>query len=914
MAALLVGALLLLPRVTDEGALQYALEWAPQIGLSLTFYLDGLALLFVVLVTGIGVAVFHYAGHYFDDDDETLRFYRWLLVFTGAMLWLVVAGNLLVLFIAWELTSISSFMLIGFKGAKAEGARRGALQALMITGGGGLALIAGLLLMGTAAGSYELADVLQVSLADHPYYTAVLVLVALGAFTKSAQFPFQFWLPGAMSAPSPASAFLHSATMVKAGVYLLARMYPALGNTALWTDLLTVIGLLTLGIGSVLALRQRDLKGLLAYTTIAQLGTLVALIGQPEYAGFKALMVGILAHALYKAPLFLAAGVVDHATGTRIVDQLGGLRHRMPGLAILVVLACLSMAGMIPLLGFVGKETVLETFINQPVALAVVVVSAILTVAVALILARDVFWGPVPASVDAHFHEPARALLHGPGALALLGSVTGLLLPVTIIPLITPAVPKAFSLYLFPGLNTAFILSTLAIIAGIGVYVLRRGLVQIVSSVPLPSGEGWYERAVASVEWFADQLLRTQNGKLRYYLVVILGSVALLMLASGILPNALSGQQVQITLNSASDVLGVVLVLLSVGATLASIMFRNHLAAALSLGVMGYAVGGIFLLEPAPDVALVQFLVETLGTVLVIVMIGRISRNRRFQAMRVLWDTSRRGVWRDAAIAAIIGLTVGLFALTAINNRPERGTIAAWHLENAYPLTGVVDVVASILADFRATDTLIEIMVFSISAVGVLTLLTLSQKREQEGQTAALVVDPSPLNTPLARWIARLVLPVALLISLTHIFYAGDNPGDGFTAGVISGLGVTLWYIVFGYAGAKRRLSWLHPWWLIGGGLALALVNAVLPLIFGREFFALTKISGIAAPAGLHLASTLLFEFGIFLAVFGSASLIIESIAHPEGVEQVETQEMAVLQLEERGKDLVSDPLTSNAE
>lgn len=874
-----------------NGPLTYTLAWVPQLDLSLSFYMDGLSLLFVTLVTGVGIAVYGYAATYFDDEADLVRFYTWLFVFTGAMLWVVTAGNLLALFIAWELTSVSSFMLIGFKGAKYESARTGALQALMITGGGGLALIAALMLMGNAAGSMALADVLAVSLAEHPHYNAIFVLLALAAFTKSAQFPFHFWLPGAMSAPSPASAFLHSATMVKAGVYLLARFYPTLNTGALWTPTLVAVGLFTLLMGSVLALRQFDLKGILAYTTIAKLGALVALIGLPEYVGYKALMLGILSHALYKAPLFLSAGVIDHATGTRDIRELRGLWGRMPALGIVIGFAALSMAGVIPMLGFVGKETLIEAFIAQPLALAIVIVSAVLTVTVALVLFVNVFTGPEPEAL--HYHAPSRWLTIAPAGLVFVGSVTGLLLKQTIIPLITPAVPKDFSLYLFPGFdNTAFQLSTAAIVVGLGVYALRRVWFAPFAAIPLPNASRIYNQIVGGVEWVGDQLLRTQNGKLRYYLVVILGSVALLMLSSGILTDAFTGQALNFALDGPRDFLAVVLVVLALGATLASVLFRSQLYAVLALGTMGYAVGGLFLLQPAPDVALVQFLVETLGGVLVIVMLGRISPHRRAESMSALWDTSKRGVWRDIVIATVIGLTVGLFALTAVNNRPARESIATWHLENAYPLTGVVDVVAAVIGDFRATDTLIEIMVFSMAALGVLTVLTVLREQAPESARSGGTPRRHPLSNPLTQRVAQFVMPSSLMIALSHVFYAGNGPGDGFTAGVIAGLGVALWYVVYGYTEAKERLHWLHPVRLIGIGLAVAMVNALLPLLFGREFFAITKIIGIPAPAGLHLASTMIFETGIFLAVFGGTSVIIEAIAHPEGVETLNTQEM----------------------
>jgi NADH:ubiquinone oxidoreductase subunit 5 (subunit L)/multisubunit Na+/H+ antiporter MnhA subunit len=883
LSASFVAALLQYPAISAE-PVAFTWSWVPQLGLELSFYIDGLSLMFVTLVTGVGAAIFFYAGHYFDTDEQTIRFYRMLLLFTGAMLWLVMAGNVIAMFIAWELTSITSFLLISFK-SKYDDARSGALQALMITGGGGLALIVGLLLMGEAAGSMEFADILTMSLSDHPWYAAMVILVALGAFTKSAQFPFHFWLPGAMKAPSPASAFLHSATMVKAGIYLLARVYPTIGGTAFWQTLLVSVGLFTFLMGSVLALRNRDLKGILAYTTIAKLGALVALIGLPEYAGFKAAMVGVLAHALYKAPLFLLAGVIDHATGTRIVDKLGNLRERLPIAGVITALAAISMAGVIPFLGFVSKETLLEAFIDDPVALGVIVIGAIFTVAVAGVLIYDVFLRDNPDADYSHFHEPSKMLLVSPGALALTGLLTALVLPQTIIPIIEPAVPKEFSLYLFPGINTAFILSTIAIVVGLVLFATRNAWIAFLQRVPVPSGKEGYEAIVRLVEWSADLLLQTQNGKIRYYLVVILGSVGTIMIFSGMLVDTFSGATPTLQINTASEILEIALLALAVLATLASILFKDHTAAALSLGVMGYAVGGVFLIEPAPDVALVQFVVETLGTVLVIMMIGRVALNRREEAMETLWDLSRGGLWRDILISVFVGVGVGAFALTAVINRADRTSISQWHIENAYPETGVVDVVASIIADFRATDTMIEIFVFGMAALGVLTILTFTRAKAKDETDDYIPEDTTEISNPLTRGVANVVLPLAMIISAVHVLYAGDGPGDGFTAGVISGLGIALWYVVYGYEEAKERLRWMPPQKLISAGLALALVNAILPMLAGREFFALTKITGFDAPAGLHLASTLFFEIGIFLTVFGAVGVVMEAITHPKEVE-----------------------------
>ncbi|MDX2141192.1 MAG: hydrogen gas-evolving membrane-bound hydrogenase subunit E [Chloroflexota bacterium] len=921
-----------IPLLEERGSIIQSFAWVEQIGLTLTFYIDGLSLLFILLVTGMGTAIMLYAGYYFDDRDESGCFLALMMAFTGAMLALVTAGNVLTLFIAWELTSIISFLLIGFKG-KDPNARHGALQALMITGGGGLALLVGLLLLGGAAGGYDMAQLLTSGdvLRAHPWYTAIAVLLMIGAFSKSAQFPLHFWLPQAMTAPTPASAFLHSATMVKAGIYLLARFAPVLGNTDFWTVALVGVGLVTLLLGALLALRQRDLKGALAFSTISQLGALVALIGLPDSIGIKAAMVGILAHALYKGALFLVVGAVDHATGTRDIDQLGGLRRQMPGFAVVAAIAALSMAGVPPLFGFVSKELLIDAALHVPfmfIAVGVVFVSAALTVAMALILFWDVFMGErkgqhgheeaplhegeglgVRASAP-HFHTPPAPLVWGPMAIAALSLVLGIGIAPLITPIVQLAVGKPTSLYLFPpeGINQAFILSALALAAGGLVFVLRS--VWLAWRIPtILTGPQVYAAAVRGVEGAAAFILKSQNGRIRDYLLVILVAVIALMTTSGV-ARWVDWDNVVVQLTSVSDVLKVVLLVVALGATFAAIMFRQHLLAALALGVSGYSIGGIFLLEPAPDVALVQFLVETIATVLIIMILVRTSTPEREQVIEREAYVNRWVLLRDISLSALVGIGVTLFALAAVSSRPTPQSISQWHLENALPQTQVNDVVASIVTDFRGMDTLIEITVFGMAALGVLTLLApttpgrtmalrLLRKKDSPSATADVAkaegASPAPeppvpvytfaFSDALNRFAARIVLPFGLLVALAHILYAGSAPGDGFTAGVIAGLAIALWYIIFGYEAVKTQLRWLHPPVYIGVGLVLALGNALLPLLFGREFFAFTFLASL--PADIKLASTTVFEVGIFLSVFGGISAIMEAITHPQEVEKL---------------------------
>lgn len=896
-----------IPVVSETGPLVVSIPWVPQLGLSLSLYLDGLSLLFSLVVVGIGAMIVIYAGYYFDDEADLNRFYRQLLAFMSAMLAMVLAGNLISLFIGWELTSVVSFLLIGFNRESAA-ARRGALQALIVTGGGGLALLIGLMLLGTAAGSMEFSQILSsTTLHESPWYSAFTILIMIGCFAKSAQFPFHFWLPGAMNAPTPASAYLHSATMVKAGIYLLLRLYPVLGDTLLWQNILLGIGLITMLMGAAFALRQRDLKAALAYSTISQLGILVALISLPHGEGIEAALVGILAHSLYKAALFLVVGAVDHSAGTRQLDKLGGLARSMPGWTAVAVLAALSMAGLPPLLGFVAKESLLDAMLGNISAVTVIVVTAAMTVALAFILIWDVFGGK-PGHKH-HLHESPHGLLVGPAVLAGGSLVGGLGLEALIVPLLGMTAHGNTHLSAFPGLNTPFMLSLVAIGSGVGIFGARQWWRRWDLPVRLPTGESIYQAIVHVIERAGDLLLLTQNGKLRFYLIVILGTVIALQATAGLAH--VTGFPLEVTFNGSIDFVRTLLVILALAMMLASILFRNHLLAALSLGVSGYCIGGLFLIEPAPDVALVQFMVETIGTVLLIVMLARISSTARQKAMDAVWQESRAGLIRDIVISALVGIGVGLFALAALTSRPKPETIATWHLENAEEMMGFSDVVGAIVTDFRGMDTIIEITVFSVSALGVLTLISRPAsgvhwprrvsnviavlRRTQEIEALKphaapdKAEDESPLvtsqfSTPLTRIISRIVLPFAFLIALAQLLYGGDGPGDGFTAGVITGLGVALWYIVFGYHEARGQLGWLRARALIGIGLALVIFNALLPVLFGQPFLSHITFD-IPLPAHLHLSTTLVYETGIFLTVLGSVATVMEAIAYPKEVE-----------------------------
>lgn len=919
MAALFAWLLSFFPSVQNEGAVVQAFDWAPSLGISLSFYLDGLSLLFALIITGVGALIFFYAGSYFDEASEYNRFMIWLSGFAGAMLSVVLSGNLLMMFVAWELTSVTSFILIGFKGADDAEAREGAFKALFVTGGGALALIIGIIMLSVAAGQIlypeaglrfaaDFSEILRASsLAQHEWYTLFAILIILGGFTKSAQFPFHFWLPGAMSAPTPASAYLHSATMVKAGIYLFARLSPVMYQNELWSGTLLTTGLLTMLVGAFFAVKQRDLKALLAYSTVSKLGAIVAMLGLPGQIGVKAALVGIIAHALYKSALFLVAGTIDHATGARDIDKLGGLRQRMPAMFAVTVISALSMAGMPFFFGFVAKEVMLDAMLHYEGSLSLLVMLALLfsaafTAMAAYMLIYDVFLKQPRHKL--HFHKPPSLIRLAPLLLSALSLSLGFLLEPVITPLLTPAVPKSFELHLFAGFNDVFALSLGILLAGFALFLARR---PVTARIDFPlSCDMIYKEMLEYIGWAGRSVLHTQSGYVRYYLSIILGAVSLLLLVSNTLPSwgeILSYIPSDLSL-TITDLAKVFMLILTVTAGILTVVVREHVKAAIAYGVIGYAIGVIFLIEHAPDVALVQLLVETMATVLIIIMLGRIRTRTRYNVIQNLWrgrHSYKLGLVRDLVISFTIGGAVFIFSLIALRNRPEQQSIAQWHLDNAR-LVATEDVVGAIVADFRGTDTLLEIAVFTTAALGVLTLLARGRQsgsafvprtaqvgslREFDDEVVDEIQDATSLSTPFTRTVSYIVLPIAILIGIAQILYGGVGPGDGFTAGVTIGLAVSLWYIVLGYDEAKRQLPWFRPEIITRLGLVIAIVNAAIPLLLGRGFMEHVQydqelgIYDLVGSFGLHLTSSLIFEIAIAITVMGGLGIIMEAIAYP---------------------------------
>lgn len=717
--------------VAEQGRIVTGWEWSPELAVRLSFALDGLSLLFAVLICGIGALILVYAGGYLAGNPRLGQFYAFLLLFMGAMLGLVLADNLLVLFIFWELTSISSFLLIGFTHERPE-SRAAARQALLVTGGGGLALLVGLIMLGIAGGSFELSELLQRgdALKAHPLYTAILALVLAGAFTKSAQFPFHFWLPSAMEAPTPVSAYLHSATMVKAGIYLLARYSPLLAGTQEWTWAVGGFGLTTMLVGGVLALHQTDLKRILAYTTVSALGTLTLLLGLGGEGAVTAAIVFLLAHALYKGALFMVAGAIDHETGTRNVERLGGLRRAMPITAGIAILAAISLSGFGPVVSFIAKELLFETVLHVgqagPVLVAAAVLASALFVTEALIVTVRPFFG-APQETLKTPHEPPPALWLGPAVLAVLGLAIGLA-PVFIEGIVRAAssavlgAPAEVELYLWHGFNWAFGMTLASVLLGATFYrfwvVLRRRTTWAERGLGFwPSDAYWL--VLDGINRLARSVTsRLQSGYLRQYMFIILfatvGFVGYTLAAKDGMPFMLAWTELRFY----EAVLAVLMLLAAFGGLLAP----GRLTSVAVLGVVGYGVALIYILYGAPDLAMTQILVETLTVLLFVLAFHHLPR---FQ--RLTHPLSRL---RDALIAVCVGGLMTILVLAATATPPE-SRLAGFFAENSKTVAHGSNIVNVILVDFRGIDTFGEMTVLSIAAFGVYALLKLGRRQRR---------------------------------------------------------------------------------------------------------------------------------------------------------------------------------------
>ncbi|NTA36384.1 putative monovalent cation/H+ antiporter subunit A [Agrobacterium salinitolerans] len=717
---------LMLPQIAAGGVVTGGYAWVPSFNLSFSWFIDGLSLTFALLITGIGLLIVLYAGGYMKGHPQQGRFLSFLLLFMGAMLGVVVSDSLLMLFVFWELTSITSFLLIGFDHERAA-SRRAALQALVVTGGGGLLLLAGLIFIWDISGMTQLSMLVRGGdvLRDSPFYLAALLLILGGAFTKSAQFPFHFWLPNAMEAPTPVSAYLHSATMVKAGVYLLMRLNPVLGDTAAWQILLPFFGGLTMLIGALLAVRQTDLKLMLAYTTVSSLGLLVMLTGFGSAHAIEAAVLYLVAHSLFKGALFMVAGIIDHETGTRDVTKLGGLRKAMPITFTAALAAAISMAGLPPFFGFLAKEEIYYALAHgNPRAVlftGIAILGNALMFAVAFAVALKPFLGK-PVKTPKHAHEGPLLLWLGPALLALKGLTIALFSGVAHFYVSTPMASaiageaRPVEISLIPHIGVPLGLSLLTIALGIALYAqlsTARGLIdRTFKALGAGPDRGFdvFIDMLVKVSFHITRLI--QPGRLEFYVTATFAVIAAVLLVPlflyGELPSMPSWPHDM-------QVHELTFIVIAVAGLIAVPTASSRLTAIIALGIQGFAVAVIFLLFGAPDLSFTQFMVETLSVVILTLVMTRLR----------LSPSDHRGLGQklmDGTIAIACGTGFALFLMRATQASFDN-RLTDFYNTYSKAIAHGANVVNVIIVDFRGTDTLGEIAVVMITGLAILALI-----------------------------------------------------------------------------------------------------------------------------------------------------------------------------------------------
>ena len=869
-----VGLCALTPSILAGEVLRDTHAWVPSLGLDIALRMDGLAWLFAWLVLGIGTLVVQYARHYLSPQDSARRFFLCLMLFMGAMLGMVLSGNLLLLMVFWELTSISSFLLIGFWSHRKD-ARDGARMALVITGGGGLALLGGVLMIGRIVGTYDLDAVLAAGdlIRAHAWYPWALGLILLGIFTKSAQFPFHFWLPHAMAAPTPVSAYLHSATMVKAGVFLLARLHPALAGTELFTWVVCSIGATTLVIGAWNALFQQDLKGVLAYSTISHLGLITLLFGLSAPMAVVAGVFHILNHATFKAGLFMAAGIVDHETGTRDLRRLGGLRALMPITATITVLATFAMAGFPLFNGFLSKEMLLAEVLVAPgpemfrlALIAAAAVAGLLGAAYSLRMAWETFFGHGPRQIEGHAHDPSWGMWWPVALLAGLCVIVGVLPSPTAGPIVHTAAGSIlgnaqpdYHLALWHGINTPLLISLAGIIGGIALYLGLRGRSVLVGRDPASPGKAGFERLLKILFSLANRsTLALANGSLQrmlaaLFVVGIIVAAAPWMVEGVTLPRWPAPQPLALL----GWLFWLVMLACAIGALF---LYRQRLLAVLVMGGTGLMVAMVFVFLSAPDLALTQLMVEMVT--LVLMLLGMNYLPATSPAERSRWR-----IGRDALIAITAGGGLAALAYTAMTLPVD--TMAGELLTRSLPEAYGSNVVNVILVDFRGFDTFGEITVFGMAALVVHALLRRSRMAPEQ------IMPGPPIKLPVPADLAQIMFPLTLTVSI-FLFLRGHNaPGGGFIAGLVLAVPLVIQYVIQGTASVESRFGFDYIR-CIASGLLLAIASGMASMLFGVPFLT-------SGHAELHLpligevplASAMGFDTGVYLVVFGGVMLIL---------------------------------------
>jgi multicomponent K+:H+ antiporter subunit A len=892
----------------NGGVVRYEAEWLPQLGLDFVLRMDGLAWLFAVLVQGIGVLVVLYARYYMSPKDPVPRFFSFLLAFMGSMLGVVLSGNLIQLVVFWELTSLTSFLLIGYWHHRID-ARRGARMALTVTAAGGLCLLAGVLILGSIVGSYDLDAVLAAGeqVRAHGAYLAVLILVALGALTKSAQFPFHFWLPHAMAAPTPVSAYLHSATMVKAGVFLLIRLWPVLSGTPEWHWIIGGAGVITLLIGSFNAIFQADIKGLLAYSTISHLGIITALLGIGTPLAVVAAIFHVLNHATFKASLFMAAGIVDHETGTRDMRVLRGLYRVLPITGTLAIVASAAMAGVPLLNGFISKEMFFAETLgvggpDEWWMSTAAVAMGMFSVAYALRFI-GIFLGRLPEDLPKQPHEPPRWMRFPVEVLVLLCLVVGIMPGSSVGPFLSDAVVSvlgeatpAYNLAVWHGFNMPLIMSTVALLGGVVLYSLLqlRFDLRNRSGVPVPfelNGGHIYDSIMLRMSTGAGALMRhigTQRLQPQLLLIIVM-MMALPVALVHPLPGLDTMRLADVDLSLAS------LWLIGGGCAIAAAWQAKYhrLAALMLVGGTGIITSMTFLWLSAPDLALTQLMVETVTTALILLglrwlpprialedMQARVSRRVRL----------RRG--RDLMVALAGGAAMAAISFVVLSGTPPE-RIGDFFVLHALSEGGGSNVVNVLLVDFRGFDTFGEITVLSIVALTVYALLRRFRPAPESIDIPVQRsngIDPAVKQTPTEQAehgylmvpgvYVRFLLPFIVLVAV-YFFMRGHNlPGGGFVAGLIFAVAFIVQYMVAGTVWVESHLR-LRPHKWMAWGLITAALTGIGAWLFGHPFLT-SHTAHLHLPllGDLHLPSAFFFDLGVFMVVVGATMLILVALAH----------------------------------
>lgn len=909
----LVFTLSLYPQVIEGQVFARKFEWIPSIGLDIVIRMSGFTWLFAVLITGIGALIMLYARYYMSPEDPVRRFFAFLLAFMGAMLGTVLSGNVIQLVIFWEITGLISFLLIGYWYHNAA-AREGARMALTITATGGLCLMAGMLLLGHIAGSYELDGIYQAAAAirEHHLYNIALILILCGALTKSAQFPFQFWLPNAMAAPTPVSAYLHSATMVKLGVFLLVLLWPVMAGTDIWFWVVGSAGLITLVVGAYSAIFQQDLKGLLAYSTISHLGLITLLLGMGSELAAVAAIFHIVNHATFKASLFMAAGIIDHETGTRDLRKLSGLFKFMPITATAAMVASAAMAGVPLLNGFLSKEMffaeTLETHTGSLLDQSLpyfATLAGLCSVVYSIRFIHGAFFGPAPEGLTRVPHEPPRWMRVPIELLVLMCLIVGIIPGITVGPFLHNAVLSVlgdntpyYSLSVWHGLNLPLAMSVLALAGGIFVYLAIGSYAKTMEGPPIVrhlKGQRIFERLMVAISWRLANRLEGVMGTRRLQsqisvmiLTVLVAGVAVTTrfeLETFALPH--------VDFDWAFAFIWAAGLACSIGAAYQA-KYHRFVALVLMSGA-GLVTVLTFVWFSAPDLAITQLLVEIVTTVLILLGLRWMPHRipNVYKATQWPLEVKVRRT-RDFVIAVGVGLGTAVIAFFVMT-RDLADTVATAYLELAYPEGGGTNVVNVILVDFRGFDTFGEIVVLGIVALSVFALLRRfrpapesMERPEQQRQLIAIygrgnedeIDTAGGQYTAIARIIMHWMFPVIIVLAAYLFFRGHDLPGGGFAAGIAMSIAFLLQYMAGGTRWVEERLTVLPVRWIAFGLLTAVATGAAawtFEYPFLTSYFQYTQIPFIGK---VPTASALFFDLGVFALVVGATVLMLVAIAH----------------------------------